>query len=98
MCYNRTDKLAHKMSTELDFITLINIDDTDDTDDADDVHLTDENNISAPGDIDSGKVNYKEQASMILYTSGSTGVPKGVVLTNGGLLNQINGTTSILRL
>lgn len=92
------------MSTELDFITLINIDDTDDTDDADDaddvddVHLTDENNISAPGDIDSGKVNYKEQASMILYTSGSTGVPKGVVLTNGGLLNQINGTTSILRL
>ncbi|KAM0123594.1 hypothetical protein ACHAP3_011009 [Botrytis cinerea] len=94
--HDGTDELAHKMSTELDFITLINIDDTDDTDD---VHLKlNENNISTPGDIDSGKVNYKEQESMILYTSGSTGVPKGVVLTNGGLLNQINGTTSSLRL
>jgi long-subunit acyl-CoA synthetase (AMP-forming) len=38
------------------------------------------------------------QPAVIVYTGGSTGVPKGVVLTYGGLLNEIFGTTTTLNL
>ncbi|KID95020.1 polyketide synthase, partial [Metarhizium majus ARSEF 297] len=56
--------------------------------------VTDE---SSQDDIKSSDTT-SSQPAMILYTSRSTSVPKGVVLAHGDLLNQIFGTTTSLNL
>lgn len=46
--------------------------------------------------IDFDVVNTKSNVSYILFTSGSTGTPKGVEVTREGLLNFIEGISSII--
>ena len=46
--------------------------------------------------VDFDVVNTKSNISYILFTSGSTGTPKGVEVTREGLLNFIEGISSII--
>lgn len=46
--------------------------------------------------VDFDVVNTKSNVSYILFTSGSTGTPKGVEVTREGLLNFIEGISSII--
>ena len=48
-------------------------------------------NKDGNGNIECEKKKIQD-AAMVLYTSGTTGLPKGVVLTHGNLENQVFGT------
>lgn len=44
--------------------------------------------------LPSGILAAPDQVGFVMYTSGTTGPPKGVLLTHAGLMNQISGITS----
>lgn len=84
VCHDATAKMAGQICADVCSTSLLNIDAPGAQDD---MHKHD----FAQEVV--GPVLYElEQQAMILYTSGSTGIPKGVILTHKGLVNQIYGT------
>ncbi|KAK7710249.1 NRPS [Diaporthe eres] len=63
------------------------------------IPLTNIENLGKAGpdnSLHSGILAAPDEVGFVMYTSGTTGPPKGVLLTHLGLMNQISGTTSQL--
>ncbi len=55
-----------------------------------------ENNLLEEDKIENNKLNRKSPAC-IIYTSGTGGNPKGVILSHGGILNNVEGSCGIIK-
>ncbi|KAI1279073.1 hybrid PKS-NRPS PsoA [Xylaria sp. FL0933] len=96
VCHNATMQLAQQIAADIEGTRIFNIDEMV----VNGIHSKDEHKKKAlvsPTSLIEG-VQSSTQPAMILYTSGSTGVPKGVVLTHDSLVNQIYGTIATLKL
>ena len=61
-----------------------------------DFNLIIENNLLEEDKIENNKLNRKSPAC-IIYTSGTGGNPKGVILSHGGILNNVVGSCEITK-
>ncbi|WP_440928285.1 AMP-dependent synthetase/ligase [Candidatus Pelagibacter sp.] len=61
-----------------------------------DFNLIIENNLLEEDKIENNKLNRKSPAC-IIYTSGTGGNPKGVILSHGGILNNVEGSCGIIK-
>jgi len=61
-----------------------------------DFNLIIENNLLEDDKIENNKLNRKSPAC-IIYTSGTGGNPKGVILSHGGILNNVEGSCGIIK-
>jgi len=61
-----------------------------------DFNLIIKNNLLEEDKIENNKLNRKSPAC-IIYTSGTGGNPKGVILSHGGILNNVEGSCGIIK-
>ena len=61
-----------------------------------DLNLIINNNLLAEGKIENNKLK-RNSPACIIYTSGTGGNPKGVILSHGGILNNLVGACEIMK-
>ncbi|KAJ2993411.1 hypothetical protein NUW58_g1849 [Xylaria curta] len=98
VCHNSTKGMAQQIVDNMGSTYVINIDDIDETCNHFNFERSEKGGKYAPTPPSDAVNRRGTHPAMILYTSGSTGVPKGVMLSHDGLVNQIYGTSSFLRL
>ncbi|KAI0832170.1 hybrid PKS-NRPS PsoA [Hypoxylon sp. FL0890] len=95
LCHSSTARMAREILVGADCVRVVNIDETHPS-----THIHEYRNGDRGSSLTNGYGTHRQEdhPAMILFTSGSTGVPKGVMLSHEGLVNQIYGTTMFLRL
>ncbi|KAI1777001.1 hybrid PKS-NRPS PsoA [Hypoxylon cercidicola] len=95
LCHSSTSSMAREILAGTDGICVVNIDEA-----YPGIHVHGHQNSDQGSYLTKGNGTHRHEdhPAMILFTSGSTGVPKGVMLSHEGLMNQIYGTTMFLRL
>ncbi|KAM7188572.1 hypothetical protein V8F33_010537 [Rhypophila sp. PSN 637] len=86
LCHDATEEMARQICQGMEYVSIVNID------------RVQNSNLDPDEKLAQTPVTVPKDTAMIIYTSGSTGLPKGVLLTHGGLTNQIYGTCATLAL